>query len=147
MVDAQEVLGRPYRLAGVIVHGDHRGRELGYPTANLDWEGNPAIPQDGVYAGWLIPLDGGGAWPAAISVGTNPQFDGHQRRVEAYALDEVDLDLYGRPMAVDFVARLRGQMTFDSVQGLVDQMSRDVDRARELLAVPGPTGFPGNAIG
>lgn len=138
---AAEILGRPYRLSGVVVHGDHRGRELGYPTANLAWEGSPVIPQDGVYAGWLTPLGEGESWPAAISVGTNPQFAGQERRVEAHVLDRVDLDLYGLPVGVDFLARLRGQQTFESVEDLIAQMGRDVDQARELLAEPPPSDF------
>jgi len=139
---AAEILGRPYRLFGVVVHGDHRGRELGYPTANLSWEGNPAIPRDGVYAGWLTPAGEGEAWPAAISVGTNPQFAGQERRVEVYVLDRADLDLYGLAMGVDFLARLRGQLTFDSVDELVAQMGRDVDQARARLVEPLHSDFP-----
>ena len=100
---AATALGRPYRLDGVVVHGDHRGRELGYPTANLRWTGEPTVPADGVYAGWLRVLDSGPDLPAAISVGTNPQFDGQERRVEAYVLDRDDLDLYGTEVGVAFV--------------------------------------------
>jgi len=96
-----------------------------------------AIPADGVYAGWLISLDADGAeeerWPAAISVGTNPTFDGQVQTVEAYALDRDDLDLYGRHMAADFVTRIRGQARFDSVPELVEQMGRDVAQARTAL--------------
>lgn len=125
-------LGRLYALDGVVVHGDHRGRELGYPTANLAWEGDPVVPADGVYAGWLGVE--GDRLPAAISVGTNPQFDGRERRVEAYVLDRDDLDLYGLPVRVEFVERLRGQMTFDSLDGLLEQMAQDVGRSRVLLS-------------
>ena len=120
-------LGRPHRLEGVVVHGDHRGRELGYPTANLDLPPDLAVPADGVYAGWLDGM------AAAISVGTNPTFEGVGRRVEAYAIDEVGLDLYGRVMALDFTARLRPMVRFDSIDALVVQMADDVDRARRLL--------------
>jgi len=120
-------LGRPHRLEGVVVHGDHRGRELGFPTANLDLPPDLAIPADGVYAGWLDGM------AAAISVGTNPTFDGVGRRVEAYVIDEVGLDLYGRVMALDFTARLRPMVRFDDVEALVAQMADDVDRARRLL--------------
>ena len=125
-------LGRPYRLDGEVVHGDHRGRELGYPTANLRWDGSPAVPADGVYAGWLDV--GAARYPAAISVGTNPTFGGRERRVEAYALDRADLDLYGRQAHVSFVARIRGQETFADVDGLVARMAVDVDEARRLIA-------------
>lgn len=128
---AAEGLTRPYGMDGVVVHGDHRGRELGYPTANLSWAGYPAVPGDGVYAGYLVV--GGQSLPAAISVGTNPQFGGQQRRVEAYVLDATDLDLYGHRVRIDFVSRLRGQEVFADLQGLVGQMAVDVDRARALL--------------
>jgi riboflavin kinase / FMN adenylyltransferase len=130
-------LGRPHRVEGVVVRGQRRGRALGFPTANLETPPHTAIPADGVYAGWLTSLDAGGQererWPAAISVGTNPTFDETDRSVEAYALDRDDLDLYGTHVAVDFVARLRGQVRFDSVDELVAQMHRDVDAARAVL--------------
>lgn len=129
---AAEQLGRRYALDGIVVHGDHRGRELGYPTANLAWADDPVVPADGVYAGWLTA--GSERYPAAISVGTNPQFDGHERRVESYVLDRDDLDLYDLPARVEFTERLRGQMTFDGVEGLLAQMARDVDTARSVLA-------------
>ena len=130
-------LGRPHRVEGVVVRGQQRGRGLGFPTANLETLPHTAIPADGVYAGWLVGLDGEGEererWPAAISVGTNPTFDGRERTVEAHALDRDDLDLYGMHMAADFVTRIRGQARFDSVPDLVSQMHRDVDLAREML--------------
>ena len=100
---AAAALGRPHRVEGPVVDGDHRGRELGYPTANLDLPGDVAIPADGVYAGWLTRADGT-RLPAAISIGTNPTFDGTERRVEAYVLDRDDLELYGEHVAVDFLA-------------------------------------------
>jgi riboflavin kinase/FMN adenylyltransferase len=126
-------LARPYRLEGVVVHGDHRGRELGYPTANLGWAGTPTLPADGVYAGWLGV--GGDVHAAAVSVGTNPQFSGEERRVEAYAIDREGLDLYDRPARVSFVDRIRGQQTFEGVEGLVARMGEDVEEARRLLGV------------
>jgi riboflavin kinase/FMN adenylyltransferase len=131
-------LGRPHRVEGVVVRGQQRGRGLGFPTANLETLPHTAIPADGVYAGWLAALGPGGheqeRWPAAISVGTNPTFDGRERTVEAYALDRDDLDLYGVHVAVDFAARLRGMIKFDSVADLVEQIRRDVDDAREVTA-------------
>jgi riboflavin kinase/FMN adenylyltransferase len=134
---AAEDLGRPHRVEGVVVRGQQRGRGLGFPTANLETAPNTAIPADGVYAGWLASLDPDGQdeqrWPAAISVGTNPTFDGREQTVEAYALDRDDLDLYGRHMAVDFAARLRGMVRFDSADELAGQMRRDVDQARDLV--------------
>ncbi|GAA1934451.1 bifunctional riboflavin kinase/FAD synthetase [Streptomyces sodiiphilus] len=129
---AAEVLGRPHRVMGVVVRGAQRGRELGFPTANVDVVPHSAVPGDGVYAGWLIA--DGARMPAAISVGTNPQFEGTERTVEAYALDRTDLELYGKTVSVEFLTRLRGQMTFDSIDGLLVQMTADVDRARELTA-------------
>jgi riboflavin kinase / FMN adenylyltransferase len=130
---AAEALGRAYRLDGVVVHGDHRGRELGYPTANLDWQLGQAVPADGVYAGRLSVA--GEALPAAVSVGTNPQFAGRDRRVEAYVLDRDDLDLYGLPVGVSFVSRIRGQQTFDDVDALVARMGIDVAESRSALGV------------
>jgi riboflavin kinase / FMN adenylyltransferase len=129
-------LGRPHRVEGIVVRGHQRGRALGFPTANLETPPYPAIPADGVYAGWLITLDSEGEeterWAAAISVGTNPTFGGQQRVVEAYALGRDDLDLYGEHVAVDFTARLRGMVTFESVEDLIDQMRLDADAARRL---------------
>jgi len=134
---AAEDLGRPHRVEGVVVRGQQRGRALGFPTANLETAPHTAIPADGVYAGWLVSLDAEGLeeqrWPAAISVGTNPTFDGREQTVEAYALDRDDLDLYGLHMAVDFAARLRGMVRFDSADALTEQMRRDVDEARDLV--------------
>lgn len=132
VASAASALGRPHRLEGVVVHGDHRGRELGYPTANLDVSPSLAVPADGVYAGWLDDM------PAAISIGTNPTFDGTQRRVEAYAIDRVGLDLYGRAMTLDFIARLRGMVAFDGIEPLLAQMADDVAACRRLLAPASP---------
>ncbi|MFF2548530.1 bifunctional riboflavin kinase/FAD synthetase [Kitasatospora sp. NPDC058063] len=130
MAGAGEVLGRPHRVEGVVVRGAQRGRELGYPTANVETVPHSAIPADGVYAGWLTA--DGERMPAAISVGTNPTFDGTARTVEAYAIDRVGLDLYGMHVAVDFLAYLRGMEKFDSIDALLDRMADDVKRAREL---------------
>jgi riboflavin kinase / FMN adenylyltransferase len=135
-------LGRPHRVEGVVARGQRRGRSLGFPTANLETLPHTAIPADGVYAGWLASLDPDGLeeerWPAAISVGTNPTFGGTERSVEAYALDRDDLDLYGSHVAVDFVGRIRGQVTFSAVPDLIAQMRRDVDAARAMLSPPAP---------
>jgi len=129
---ANEILGRPHRVEGVVVHGAQRGRELGFPTANVETLPHTAVPADGVYAGWLHAA--GEAMPAAISVGTNPQFDGTVRTVEAYAIDRVGLDLYGLHVAVDFLAYVRGQAKFDSLEALLERMAVDVERCRELVA-------------
>jgi riboflavin kinase/FMN adenylyltransferase len=131
---AAEALGRPVTVRGVVVRGDRRGRELGFPTANVPTTGATATPADGVYAGWLRRLDTGERYPAAISVGTNPTFDGHrERRVESYVLERDDLELYDVEVEVEFVERLRGMVRFDSVEELVVQMQADVDHARALL--------------
>jgi riboflavin kinase/FMN adenylyltransferase len=133
VASAAAALGRPHRVEGPVVEGDKRGRELGYPTANLDLPPDAAVPDDGVYAGWLTRADGT-RLPAAISIGTNPTFGGTTRRVEAYVLDRDDLELYGEHVAVDFLARLRETITFDGVEPLLVQMAEDVDQARVLTA-------------
>jgi riboflavin kinase/FMN adenylyltransferase len=125
---AAGALGRPHRLEGRVVHGDHRGRELGYPTANLELPPALAVPADGVYAGWLDGM------PAAISVGTNPTFGGADRRVEAFAIDQAGLDLYGQVVALDFVTRLRPMVAFDGIEALVAQMAVDVEQSRTFLS-------------
>ncbi|MFE7774855.1 bifunctional riboflavin kinase/FAD synthetase [Streptomyces sp. NPDC057445] len=129
---AAEILGRPHRVEGVVVRGAQRGRELGYPTANVETLPHTAIPADGVYAGWLTA--NGERMPAAVSVGTNPQFDGTERTVEAYAIDRVGLDLYGLHVSVDFLAYVRGQEKFESIEALLDAIAADVKRSRELTA-------------
>ncbi|MEV0850477.1 bifunctional riboflavin kinase/FAD synthetase [Streptomyces sp. NPDC049954] len=129
---AAEILGRPHRVEGLVVRGAQRGRELGFPTANVATLPHSAVPADGVYAGWLHVNDE--AMPAAISVGTNPQFEGTERTVEAYAIDRVGLDLYGLHVAVDFLAYVRGQEKFDSVEALLVAMADDVKRCKALVA-------------
>ncbi|MFG2683670.1 bifunctional riboflavin kinase/FAD synthetase [Streptomyces sp. NPDC048392] len=133
---AAEILGRPHRVEGVVVRGAQRGREMGFPTANVETLPHTAIPADGVYAGWLHAQ--GETMPAAISVGTNPQFEGTERTVEAYAIDRVDLDLYGLHVAVDFAAFVRGQARFETLDALLVQMAEDVDRCREITAGDAP---------
>lgn len=134
---AAQALGRPHRVEGVVIRGHHRGRALGFPTANLETPPHTAVPADGVYAGWLASLDDDGRdaqrWPAAISIGTNPTFGEGEQTVEAYAIDRDDLDLYGMHAAIDFTARLRSTLRFDSVDALVEQIRRDVDRVRGLV--------------
>lgn len=149
---AAAALGRPHRVEGVVVHGDRRGRELGFPTANIATAPFAALPADGVYAGRFAiggadgrsvsaprGVDAGSAGaprgrllPSAISVGTNPTFSGRERTVEAYVLD-VDEEFYGFDVAIDFEHRLRGQERFDDAPALIAQMHRDVARTRELL--------------
>lgn len=139
---ASTVLGRHHALRGVVVHGDARGRELGFPTANLSQDASGIVPADGVYAGWLkrpALLARGeetpdAVLPAAVSIGTNPTFDGVQRRVESYVLDRTDLDLYDEEVVVELVERLRPTLRFEGMEPLVAQMHEDVARAREILA-------------
>ncbi len=128
------VLGRFPRLEGIVVHGDHRGRELGYPTANLETPHQMSVPEDGIYAGYLVRSRTNEVLPAAISIGTNPTFDGKEKRVEAYALDRTDLDLYGEQVSFDFVKQIRKTVKFDSVDALVSQMARDVEETRRLTS-------------
>jgi riboflavin kinase/FMN adenylyltransferase len=128
---AAELLGHTPTVSGIVVHGAKRGRELGFPTANLSPESEGLIPADGVYAGWLT--DSGTRYPAAISVGNNPTFEGVPRKqVEAYVLDR-DLDLYDHLVEVEFVDRLRGMVAFESVDALIERMHHDVEVAREIL--------------
>ncbi|MFG3601995.1 bifunctional riboflavin kinase/FAD synthetase [Micromonospora chersina] len=128
---AAAALGRPHRVEGVVVRGDQRGRELGYPTANLLTHRYAAVPADGVYAARLVRR-GGQPLAAAVSIGTNPTFSGRERRVEAYALDFTG-DLYGERLALDFVAHLREQRTYDAIEPLVAQIAEDVERTRRAV--------------
>jgi riboflavin kinase / FMN adenylyltransferase len=131
---AAEALGRPFRVRGPVVEGDRRGRELGYPTANVPIVEGIAAPGDGVYAGWLTRLDTGERFPAAISVGTNPTFAGERtRRVEGHVLDRDDLELYGVEVEIEFLDRLRGMVRFDGIEPLLETMADDVRRTRGLL--------------
>ncbi len=138
VASAARLLGRPSSVWGEVVHGLKRGRELGFPTANLSHELEGFIPADGVYAGWLVDdapgLRSGIRYPAAISVGTNPTFgDVVVRQVEAYVLDERGLDLYGHEVEVQFVQRVRGMVAFEGVEALMHQMAADVAQVRSVL--------------
>lgn len=139
---AAEALGRPHRVEGVVVRGNGRGKALGFPTANVAPPMYSAIPADGVYAAWFTVLGHGPAtgtivpgqrYQAAVSVGTNPTFSGRTRTVEAFVLD-ITADLYGQHVAVDFVAHIRGQQRFESVDALIAEMDCDTERARALLS-------------
>ncbi|MGM7697211.1 bifunctional riboflavin kinase/FAD synthetase [Microbacterium sp. A84] len=131
---AAEVLERAVDVRGEVVHGLKRGRELGFPTANLSELVDALVPADGVYAGWLVDHDTGVRHPAAVSVGTNPTFDDVLvRQVEAHVLDEDALDLYGHDVTVEFTERLRGMVAFAGIEALKDQMAADVVAARALL--------------
>ena len=138
VAQAAAVLGRHHVLAGEVVHGFARGRELGFPTANLETDVQGMIPADGVYAGWVHDAHGG-VWPAAISIGSNPTFEDVSRVVEAHVIDRhdervEDFDLYGQHIEVEFVARLRGMVAYEGVEKLVAQITQDVDEARAILA-------------
>jgi riboflavin kinase/FMN adenylyltransferase len=139
MVSAARALGRPHRVDGVVVRGDRRGREMGYPTANVESPPFTAVPADGVYAGYLVTRDPrSGAsrerFPAAISVGSNPTFQGSRRTVEAFVLD-YDGDLYGEHVGVEFVQRLRPMAAFPDVDSLLAAMAQDVTDSRRILGM------------
>lgn len=145
VAQAARVLGRSPRITGIVRHGNKRGRILGFPTANLFAEGDVLAPCDGVYAGWLV-LDVAGQGtagigeaetylPAAISVGTNPQFEDRTRTVEAHVLGRGDLNLYGQEVTVVFVQRLRDMMKFDDVEQLKTQMDDDLLNTAVALGV------------
>ena len=130
-------LGRPHRLAGEVVAGEGRGRTIGVPTANVAVPAGRALPADGVYACWAR-VDGADPVPAVVNVGWRPTFDGTSRTVEAHLLVEGAPDLYGRTLALDLMARIRGEERFDDVAGLVARIARDIEAARELLEGPPP---------
>ena len=135
---AAEILGRPHRMRGEVVHGAKRGRELGFPTANLSSDASGIIPADGVYAGWLVD-EADMRWPAAISVGSNPTFDGVSRVVEAHVIDRPsedfgDFDLYGQQIVVEFVKHLRPMVAYRGIEALIEQMNEDVEQARSVLS-------------
>jgi riboflavin kinase/FMN adenylyltransferase len=133
VVAAALALGRLHFVEGPVVRGDARGHELGYPTANVAVADGIAIPNDGVYAGYLLRASGERS-KAAISIGTNPTFDGVSRRVEAYVIDEGhELELYDEHVIVEFAERLRGMERFETVEALTGQMAADVAQARTRL--------------
>lgn len=143
---AARLLGRPYDLHGTVVHGERRGRDLGYPTANLDVAdaGSLLLPPDGVYAGTLAWQESSGnaaEHPAAVSIGTNPTFAGTRRTVEAHVIDRSDLDLYGQRVVLRLHRHLRGMVAFGSVPELCDQMAADVDLVRRMSAAAATGGL------
>lgn len=133
VADAADLLGAPFALAGPVEHGEKRGRDLGYPTANLVPDVGHALPAHGVYA-CRARLEDGTVRPAAVSIGIRPQFETALGvLVEAFVLDFAG-DLYGQHLEIEFVARLRGEERFDGVEALVSQMERDVAETRRLTA-------------
>ncbi|GAA1696768.1 bifunctional riboflavin kinase/FAD synthetase [Microbacterium sediminicola] len=140
VTSAAKLLGRLPSVWGEVVHGHKRGRAIGFPTANLSPDLEGFVPADGVYAGWLVDQDSAGGLrpgvrrPAAISIGTNPTFDDvASRQVEAYVLDETDLDLYGHFVELRFVQMLRPMTAFRGIDALIEQITDDVTRTREVL--------------
>lgn len=145
--EATYVLGHHHSVRGTVIHGKRRGRELGFPTANLDADFVEAIPADGVYAGWLrMPYPPGSEHPtslevvpAAISVGTSPHFGDVNRTVEAHVLGRSDLNLYGVEIVIEFVHRIRDNLAFDSLGALLARMDRDLIETAVVLGVPKAT--------
>lgn len=133
---AHRLLGRSYEVRGLVAHGDRRGRELGFPTANVSVPGDILLPADGIYAGWFERADGS-VLPTAMSIGRRPTFyeEAHASLLECNVLD-FDGDLYDEPVKVRFVERLRGELKFDGADPLIEQMHRDVDQTREALGLP-----------
>lgn len=133
VAEAAKLLGHHYNLHGAVVHGDGRGRSLGFPTANIDYRAEKILPSNGIYAGWAHI--GGIRYPAAANVGFRPQFHTNAQKplVEAHILD-FDREIYGQDVRLDFEARLRDELKFDSVEALVEQIRRDVVRTRALLS-------------
>ncbi|WP_115727061.1 bifunctional riboflavin kinase/FAD synthetase [Actinomyces culturomici] len=136
---AARVLGHLHRVRGTVEHGFKRGRALGFPTANLQGGIEGVVPADGVYAGWVVRTVPGTEsaefLPAAISVGTNPQFDGVERTVEAHVLGRSDLNLYGERIAITFVSRIRPMKSFDSLDELLTAMDDDLRRTAYVLGI------------
>lgn len=136
--EAAMLMGHPYRLQGVVIRGDQRGRTIGFPTANLDYSEDKHIPSNGIYACWAkLGNDTSSSlsvFKAAVNIGFNPTFtpDKKSVNVEAYLLD-FDRDIYDENLQLEFVARLRDELKFDSVEALVMQIKQDVKQARVLL--------------
>ena len=130
-VSAANMLGRNYSVDGTVVTGDRRGRELGFPTANIEPLEPVAVPANGIYASVLTVNDE--RHVAATSVGVRPTFGGGERKIEAYVLD-FSHDIYGQEVRLEFVERLRGEIKFDGVEPLIEQMNRDVSETRSKLS-------------
>ena len=133
VISAADMLGRLHEVRGVVEHGDHRGRTIGFPTANVAVPGDIALPADGVYAGWYV-APSGRMHSAAINLGKRPTFYDHNglRLLEAHLLD-FDGDLYGQHAKVRFGNWLRGEVKFPSIDALVERLRRDVADTRQLL--------------
>lgn len=134
---AGKILGRDPSVRGTVVRGEQRGRELGFPTANLAPRPEGFIPADGVYAAWAVV--NGARYPAAVSIGNNPTFVGvPERQVEAHLIGDdsgpIDIDLYGKALELHFVDRVRGMVAFDGPAALIDGIADDVERVRAMLS-------------
>jgi len=134
VADAAHLLGHPYPLQGLVAHGDQRGRTIGFPTANLNYAREKVVPAGGIYACWAYV--GNKKHLAAVNIGTNPTFtpDKQTLNVEAYLLD-FDRDIYDEMVQLEFVARLRDELKYDSVDALVKQIRKDVEQTREILGM------------
>lgn len=132
--EAAKLMGRPYRLQGIVIRGDQRGRMIGFPTANLEYEVDKLIPAGGIYACWAYV--GNEKHKAAVNIGTNPTFtpDRMSMSVEAYLL-EFDRDIYDEILHLEFVSRLRDELKFDSVDALIEQIKKDVEQTRRALGL------------
>ena len=134
VAEAARLLGAPHTIRGTVVHGHQRGRQLGYPTANLSREVDGFVPADGVYAAWLTARDI--RYPAAVSIGNNPTFEGIVgRQIEAHAIDAA-FDIYDEVVDVSFVEYIRGMRKFPGPDELAVQMGADEDQIRTILVVP-----------
>nr|MBA2283951.1 bifunctional riboflavin kinase/FAD synthetase [Ktedonobacteraceae bacterium] len=141
IIEASDLLGHPVTASGIVVHGNHRGRQIGFPTANLVPDAHKLLPADGVYAARvyveqdLAASDSSSSsrvYNSAVNIGVRPTFQGHTRLVEAYLLD-VDLDLYEKRITLDFIERLRDEQRFSSIEALKAQLTHDVQQARQIL--------------
>ncbi len=132
VADAAKLLGHPYTLHGPVIHGDGRGRKINFPTANMQYPEEKLIPSNGIYVCWAWTK--GAKRAAAVNIGLRPTFENDAKKpmVEAYLLD-FDQDIYGEDVRLEFVARLRDELKFNSVDALVEQMHNDVKRTREVL--------------
>lgn len=131
---AAALLGRPYAVRGTVVHGERRGRGLGYPTINIDTQPERLLPKDGIYAMWVEV--GGARHRAAASLGLRPTFGSGPRRLEAFLLD-FSGELYGARVRASFVRRLRDELYFEGPEALAAQIAKDVEAARRALGADG----------
>ncbi len=132
--EANRSLGRAYRVEGIVIHGDGRGKDIGIPTANLETGDEKLIPKSGIYACRAIVF--GKTWPAAVNVGTRPTFESNDPKthVEAHILD-FSGDLYSKNISLEFVVRLRGEQRFQNVSDLILQIHADIDQTRQIITL------------